>query len=196
MKKLSNFWILALVVVAFGTITSCSKKGDDDPFLSFKSRDSRLAGEWTLIGIDGSAKTVATYNGKTTETSSVRTYSGKEETITPSKGNPTTRSYTLSLVIDKDGIITYTTEGFDLKGVSTGISTIQGTWNWETTAKHKSAITIDVSGPGVLPLMGTWNISQLKNKEIVFSKSSREVTSNSTSNTEITSSLSVTFIGK
>jgi len=196
MKKLNNYAILVLFVLSLTSIVGCSKKGEDDPFLSFKSRDARLAGEWALTSVDASTKSTSVYKGTTTETSSETTYSGKEQTTTRSKGDPITTKYTLSLVIEKNGTITYTYEGFNTKDVSTGISTIQGSWNWETTGKRKSAINIDITGPSAFPLMGTWDVSQLKNKEIIFSKSTFVKSSSTDQEKEDVSSTSLIFTGK
>ncbi len=196
MKKFTNYAMLAMFILSLTSLVSCSKKGEDDPFLSFKSRDTRLAGDWTLTSMDGSAKSTSVVRGTTTENSTVVTYSGSEQTTTPSTGNPSTKKYTLSLVIDKDGTITYTHERFNTDGESTGVSTIQGSWNWETTGKRKSGINIDISGPSDLPLMGSWDVTQLKNKEIVFSKSTRVETSSNDVEKEDISTTSITFTGK
>jgi hypothetical protein len=84
MKKLTKA-VLAILVVA-SSITAC-KKGEDDPALSLRSRDSRLTGEWTLVSME---KTV---NG-TTASSNV-----------DGLGNATTNNTTLDYTEKVDGSI-------------------------------------------------------------------------------------------
>lgn len=44
-KKIA--WVGLIIVLLASSLTSC-KKGDDDPWLSFRSRKSRLTGTWTI----------------------------------------------------------------------------------------------------------------------------------------------------
>lgn len=49
MKIRKYFSLLFLLVLSTTVIfESCFKKGDDDPFISFKSRESRLKGKWDV----------------------------------------------------------------------------------------------------------------------------------------------------
>lgn len=61
MKK-SIFVFLAILTIA--SITQSCKKGEDDPFFSFKSRKMRLVGEWNLYeGISKPGSYVINYDG-------------------------------------------------------------------------------------------------------------------------------------
>ena len=52
MKKLLLLGAAAMVLVA--NLSSC-KKGENDPFLSLKSRKARLCGEWTVTKSEGTS---------------------------------------------------------------------------------------------------------------------------------------------
>jgi len=60
--------LAAIVLLSTVFITGC-KKGEDDPGISFRSRDARVTGTWTL----SSSETVSTYNTTTTTTNNVNT---------------------------------------------------------------------------------------------------------------------------
>lgn len=95
MKKVLQLFLLG-VIVSF-SFTSC-KKGANDPFLSFKSRKSRLTGEWSLS--DG--KVTQTLSGSGGGGTYVTTYDGSTETTT-STGNTSTKVFTQSWTFGKDG---------------------------------------------------------------------------------------------
>ncbi len=48
MKKTKQLLAIALMCFIIAPVLNSCKKGDEDPFLSLKSRKGRLAGEWTL----------------------------------------------------------------------------------------------------------------------------------------------------
>lgn len=95
MKKILKLVLLGVIVST--SFTSC-KKGANDPFLSFKSRKSRLTGEWSLS--DG--KITQTFSGSGGGGTYVTTYDGSTETITYT-GNSSTKVYTQTWTFDKDG---------------------------------------------------------------------------------------------
>lgn len=196
MKKLQIYSTMILISLTALSFQGCSKKGEDDPALSLKSRDTRLAGSWTLSAMNETSTSTTVRNGKRTTTTTSKTYSGNEETTTPSSGKPTTRSYELKLTIEKDGSIRYTFEAFDTDGVSTGVSTVEGTWNWTTAGKRKSGINIDIAGNTIPSMNGNWDVRQLKNKEIVFAKSLFAQASSNNIETESSGETSLTFTGK
>jgi len=41
--------LLILTLLGLSILTSSCRKGEDDPFLSFRSRNARLSGEWKLV---------------------------------------------------------------------------------------------------------------------------------------------------
>lgn len=102
------------------------KKGENDPFISFKSRDKRLMGEWTLSKMDLSSVTVnkgntigtSSYNHKTISVTtsfdgSILTKSTKTDDTyypTPPPSTITSQtitdrsSTTITLTLDKHGV--------------------------------------------------------------------------------------------
>lgn len=72
MKKL--FGIIALLSIVLSlTYTSC-RKGEEDPFLSLRSRDKRIIGTWTLISgsdVTTTSTTTTDYNNKNSEKTTV-----------------------------------------------------------------------------------------------------------------------------
>ncbi len=179
---------------AVATMQSC-KKGENDPFLSLKSRKARLAGEWTLTASERkstststnySSTTTSTYNGSTETSSTTIVNNGSSLTTTG------TSTYTVSLVIEKDGTYKHTrTE--DGETVTT-----EGTWIFlkrskEDELKNKEAIMLTVKS--ITDSNGTItstdingeviSIDQLKNKEMVWvSEYSYSNSSGSDSETE------------
>ncbi len=83
MKKTT---ILVLMVATIATTFNSCKKGEDDPFLSLRSRDGRLMREWVLDKYDNTQKTIKTsreFNTtitKTTETT-ISTSGGKSSRV-------------------------------------------------------------------------------------------------------------------
>lgn len=194
MKKLI---ILSLGAVALTAGISSCKKGENDPFLSMKSRKSRLAGEWTVTKMEGTKVEVETFSvggdDYTMTTTTTTTYDGANEvddvktetsssmgTVTEndSYSNPHTVSYTF----DKDG----TFKMVDTDTDDGDVNTIEGTWAFvgkSKTAelKNKEAISLfynkmtTTSGSTTSTSTVTgqdWPsimvIDQLKSKEIVF----------------------------
>ncbi len=69
MKKI--LFLLAIAIFSATFITSC-KKGEDDPFISFRSRDNRIIGVWVLKN---------------------KTYTRKEQTVTKTTNNVNSNTY-------------------------------------------------------------------------------------------------------
>lgn len=177
MKKLLILGLAALATA--GTLQSC-KKGENDPFMSLRSRKARLAGEWKLSSSEG--KSEQTYMGSTSTTT--RTYDGTTETTvqTLGGGSPmtTTSTYTLQLTIEKDG--TYTQVHTDTEDGE--VTTTKGTWIFlkrskENELKNKEAILLTQTSTtegGETATMDDLNgqvieIDQLKNKEMIWKTS-------------------------
>lgn len=160
MKKL----LIAVVVLA--TFAGC-KKGENDPFLSFRSRDARVVGEWKVSNYSYDETTV---NGTQTITTKV-TYDGSKYTSTNSVANPPVdqATYDTKIEILKDGTVKYT-QVMNLGNASS--TTVQeGTWIWADSRKNKSQIFIAVAGNTVgnnYIQGGTYVVDQLKNKEMIL----------------------------
>ena len=104
MKKIQKLILLALTVAL---ILPACKKGENDPFLSFRSRKSRVAGEWTVDFKEEVRKTTKiepSVHGSSTETTTISgsTYTN---TFVDASGtdtdNGTVRTFTYTY--EKDG---------------------------------------------------------------------------------------------
>lgn len=182
-KKLYNLAFIAIAIVGLTTMSSC-KKGENDPFLSLKSRKARITGEWKLTG----GSSTNTYTSGGISGSGATTYTSSS--YTTSSGG--TYMYTEMMTIEKDGtyevVITDDGETYTVKGVWFFSGKIK-----DLDLKNKEAIVMvsqEYSEPGYFE---TYNglyggdvmiIDQLKNKEVVFkgtySSSGTGYTSNST----------------
>ena len=102
--------VLALFVGVL-VLESC-KKGENDPFLSLRSRDNRISGEWELAEYESESTTTVTDGGTTVTTTSSSSFDGSVWTNTQG-GNTTSYSYKRSLTINKDGtyMMTETQDG-------------------------------------------------------------------------------------
>lgn len=155
-----------IAIAGLTAITGC-KKGENDPFLSLKSRKARISGEWKLS--EGTVTETQT-SGGTTDTD-VTTYT--ESTV--SSGG-FTASYTEKLTIEKDGT-------FEVNIIENGFSnTIKGNWYFsgkskDIDLKKKEAIIFSeleyISSGGTSTYSGLYAdqillIDQLKNKELIF----------------------------
>lgn len=158
----------ALIAIAgLTTITGC-KKGENDPFLSLKTRKARITGEWRLT----SGTVSETENTSSGSNTYLTTYTSTTRTI---DGN--TISYRETLTIEKDG--TFNVE----RVVDGGISVVSGNWffsgkNKEADLRNKEAIVFKETaftsnGGAGWTNTGVYGdeillIDQLKNKEMIF----------------------------
>ena len=129
---MKNLKIALLMLVAVVFIMPSCKKGENDPFLSLKSRKGRICGEWTL-----KEGTLTSTNGGQTAT---MTFNGTTCTYTQS-GQSQTVAYIEKITIEKDGTFEYViTEGTD-------ITTYKGGWyfgrkNKELEIKNKETLCL------------------------------------------------------
>ena len=167
--NLLNMKKLLILTVILANLAGC-KKGENDPFLSFRSRDGRIIGEWTISNYNYSE---TQKNGNTTTNVEV-TYAGSTYTSTKSSGNPPADAteYSYTLKIDEGGKVTLTTT--TKNGNQTGTFVEEGTWIWGTNNKNKSAIMLAVAGDQSNRNYfsgGMFNLDQLKNKEVILTRS-------------------------
>lgn len=196
MKKLLVLSIGALALVA--NLSSC-KKGENDPFLSLKSRKARLTGEWTVTKIEGTSSDKNS-SFPIADVTSTTTYDGTTETTTTTTvmGTDTdTETYTLSFVFDKDGTYTQT----KVEGTTTEVET--GNWiflgknktaeiankeaiqlNPTSTSSTTNGVTVTSSSTGFTNSK-TLMIDQLKSKEIVLIDSSSNTSGSQVSTDEM-----------
>ena len=116
MKK--TIYLLSGIILSAIVFNGC-KKGDEDPFLSLKSRKARLEGDWKLnSGTETYVQPATLTNTSTTYTNSTAATTGSSFGFNVSQ----TVAYTLEIKIDKNG--TYTkTENND-----GDVTTEQGRW--------------------------------------------------------------------
>lgn len=155
MKKLSFLFLFVLIF-------SACKKGENDPFLSLKSRDARLQGTWVL---KESTHTEQDNNNITSNTYS-ETYNGSLMTVVET-GYPTfSVSYSSEIIINKGGSYKNIT-------VASGDTyTTEGSWWWLTDNKKKTRLSMDDD-------YNSYEIDRLTNKELVLKYDIVEKESNS-----------------
>lgn len=164
---------ILIAVIAIATLVGC-KKGENDPALSFRSRDARIVGEWKVSNMNEES---STQDGTpvTTSRSTTDKFDGSKKSRTvvingvTQPPNPDNNTYDVQLNILKDGTLEYTEKVTAPNGiVSTYIT--QGTWNWLDSKKNKSTVLLSFSG-GTLN-GDIYDIDQLKNKEMIFKSES------------------------
>ena len=166
MKKL----LIAITIVA--SLVGC-KKGENDPFLSFRGRDGRVIGVWTASSYSYSEKTV----NNTASTSVTVNFDGSKYTTVKSPGAavPDAGTYEVKIEIMKKGKLKYTVTRSEAGTSST--QTQEGTWSWVNSHKNKSMINLGFAGGSVLfnnyIAGGNYEVDQLKNKEIILKRSSK-----------------------
>lgn len=177
--------MVALLAIGSLLISSC-KKGENDPFLSVKSRKSRVVGEWTVTA--GEGKDVNDTGSSSTTTT--WTYDGAVETsITGSSSTTTNVTRTYSFVKDGSFTMVETETGTILSTPYTDETTSVGTWNFTGRVgeeKNKEAILLTITSTSNKYTLGSstststssctgsdcfsilMHIDQLKNKEMIF----------------------------
>lgn len=172
--------ILSTAVLLLITVFTGCKKGENDPFLSLRSRKARLAGEWTL---NYAELALITEQDSTVVSSAISFHDQTEVILTTTKVSgvttnsvSTSGSCTVKLTIEKDG--TYT----QVKTKNDETTTTTGTWiflkqNKESELKNKEAILLtelsstNASGATITNegFAGkVYTIDMLKNKEMVW----------------------------
>jgi hypothetical protein len=212
MKKFFSSFLVVTLLSAI-TISSC-KKGENDPFLSLKSRASRLTGEWKLTS--GTVKETTTSSSSSTTTTTTFTETTKTEVTTSGSSTDTdVYNYTQDIVFEKTGhyssLVVETqisSDGSDIPSNFQVTTTDDETGNWaflgknkETELKRKEAVAINphtststsVSSFGTTTststidgwvFAGVMEIDRLKTKELVFKGTYTSTNSSSTTTTE------------
>lgn len=173
--------ILLIAFVITGTILfdGCLKKGEDDPFLSLRSRKARVVGDWEVV----SYKYTDTYNSYSNPSqNNIYTYTMNGSTYTsvstypnnPSNNYTSSGTETIDWTFEKDGTYkqTNTQDG--------QMYTSEGTWNFTSGVgelKNKSQITIygqKYTGTGYSSTYTgnyvdmAYDLKELKNKKMVW----------------------------
>ena len=164
--------ILKIIILAVFTtvLLQACKKGDNDPFLSLKTRDARITGTWELMSseeIDSYTNTFLDYDNEPAELhikentlysegsliySYVQTLIVADSIIDNYAGSDTT-DFSEQLTILKLGVIEFA--GSEDKRVYEA----QGSWQWFDSNKRKTQIEID----GMV-----YVVDRLTNEELVL----------------------------
>lgn len=180
--------LLALIgSVAF--VTSC-KRGEEDPFLSLRTRDARLMGEWTLSSLEVRQEINESNNSLVTNTIVEEKFSGdsytRDSSITTNtttyKRNYSVKAYSQVINIMEGGVMEGTEKYSNETITGTGITgaltntqdvkrSIKGYWKWGLDDKNKGTVVLSV-GPTGIGFGGlgtvTYQIQKLTNKEMVL----------------------------
>jgi hypothetical protein len=142
MKKVR---ILILTFIVLGAISSC-KKGENDPFISIRSRDARITGKWKVVNLESN------YNSGGEIYSSILNGSILTQI---DNGSSSSYSYSANWEINSDGTLntTYAIDG--------SLSTDSETWYWLDDSQKKSKIM--TSEDDVV-----YVVDRLTNKELVL----------------------------
>lgn len=150
MKK--HFLSLMIILIGSSTILSSCKKGEEDPFLSLRSRDARITALWKLT----SAESMSNFDGDLYTSS----FNGSLMTNTSPWGSGS-NAYSLSIEIKKDG----TYQSIETSG--SNMETTDGRWIWLNSAKNKTSISLDN--------LGTFEVRGLKSKELILYRYDKSV---------------------
>jgi len=139
-----SFWVMVLVLLP---LTAC-KKGDNDPFLSLRSRKNRVCGKWKLS--KGKLMTSVTDNNVQTSSSRTAVYEEFQVTYTQMPGNTTWKNNRSEiLTFDEDGSFTQTIIETPVGSLSTQTQ-VEGRWafygrNDKEELKNQEALSISVT---------------------------------------------------
>jgi hypothetical protein len=150
--------VLLAIIMAIPTFQSC-KKGENDPAISFRSRDARLIGSWKMVKLYGTRDRVENGN----HTYSTFTYDGNtflDDMNTGSVGG----TGTYEMIIGKNGIMSWNETL--LIGNQTQINKGNGNWKWLNTDKNKTVVNL--AGGVHLFESGDYTIDRLAYKELIL----------------------------
>lgn len=174
------FFLTALCAVTLCAGMSSCKKGENDPFLSMRTRKARIAGEWKLSNLAGTDKDVnpgisTTHTTVTSYDGTTKTQVDSYQTANSSTSSTSTNAYSVTLTIKKDGTYqqTLTENG--------ATSTTEGTWIFlrkskKNDLKSKEAVMLtetSTSSGGTTTTSSdldgmVYTIDELKNKEMIL----------------------------
>ena len=163
--RIGLFMLSVLMVL----VSSC-KKGENDPFVSLKSRDARITAKWKLTKIEGTSNSeVVTYDGATLSEGGEITY----------------KNASFEMTIDKDGILTSTeVKTLNFLNSKETIESATGFWAWLSANKEKTYINLSTGGPFGLSV-ATYYIDQLKSSELVLKYYATSTNANTTYVTDL-----------
>ncbi len=149
MKKKTG-WSAIFLLISTTLLLSCNKY-EDGPFMSLRSKDARITGEWEMTDIYFQEKNDGVYLDEGTWEDGMLTIVSEYDDETETE----TFKYEIEMDIQKDGIISWNRVLRDFEESQTGI------WNWENNDIKKGGID--------LPFLGLFKITRLTNDELVLS---------------------------
>lgn len=172
MKNIKRL-LLALAVIL---VLPMCKKGENDPFISLRSRDARITAKWKLTKIEGKTTIAAV----PTEYK----YDGSIYSMTTTPGGTTTATGTFEMTIDKRGSLLYS--GSYTQNAQQTVTTGENYWYWISNNKNKCYIYLGVPvGGQTLFVGGEYAIDQLKHKELILAKKDENTTGTVKTTTEM-----------
>lgn len=187
--------IVSFLLAGFTAGMIGCKKGENDPFISLKTRKGRLVGEWKLEEGENTKVSSVTGLGATT---TVTKYNGSNKTVTVNGVSSPPTTYSESITIEKDGTFEIETIEDDDGDGKTETETNEGLWqfvgkNKEGELKNKEAvvftITKSISGgvtysyEGLNAFSMVWVLDKLSSKELVVKADAESTGPTSTSTT-------------
>jgi hypothetical protein len=156
MKKLLFISLLSMTFISL--LQSC-KKGENDPAISFRSRDARLIGSWKMVKLYGTRSS----DDGTINFFSTFTYDGYTFLDDMNNG-PVGGTGTYEMIIEKHGNMSWS-ENIQV-GNQNLINSGTGYWKWINTDKNKSMVNL--SGGGYLFKSSDFVIDRLAYKELIL----------------------------
>lgn len=161
MKKLLSFTLIGLLAASTLTFSGCAK-GEEDPFFSIHSRDSRITQPWVLKSMTGTV--VTTIDDQTTNLE--YEYDGTNLYITT---NGVTKVYTYIYNMDiKENGEVFSEEFMNDFGDGSVVAQSSQTsyWYWGDDNKSKTSINFDLTG-----IMSSWknyDLTRLAYNDIIM----------------------------
>jgi len=167
MKKFRKLKLITIGILFVLPLLNSCKKGQDDPFLSLKSRDSRIMRKWNLKKIEGTESKITPYSTSTTTYS----YDGSVlKLVKTTDGVTTTTGGTGSydMTFDKYSKLSYN-ESFTSSESGSGLEVLTGDniWNWLNSDKDKSSIFIQGGGTNLFKA-NIYIVDRLTSKELIL----------------------------
>jgi hypothetical protein len=160
---MKRFLIAVLVLALASPIFVGCKKGENDPGISLKSRNSRLIGEWKLVSFEG------TYQGVSSGTAYTVTYKFDGNNYTESSnGSSASGTGSFTMEIGKDGVYTYS-ESFTWSGGTAVVTNGSNFWYWGNNDNNKIAVQFGDGGYNLFG-SGLYNIDQLSSKQLTLKR--------------------------
>lgn len=208
MRSITLLLSLAILVILGGC-----RVGEEDPGLSFKSRDKRITGTWELITGNMVVKNIETNQAPGSTAKSVSEVTNNYKIISPNaehtwsemvNGTKTQDDITqdiafkITVTVDEEGTYTntFTGEVIGAGGIPQEVqSSSTGVWTWIENAKKKMGINFtNTSGAlGSEFVNGEFFLKGLSDKEMILVRDVKTVNTETSSSAIQTSEVIVTI---